>query len=359
MEVGQLFVNLGVKGTDKTIQAFTSVQAGLGKTASMSLEAKAGILALFYGIEKLFSASMTAGTNMMNLTAVLDENGKALQQWAGAAEMAGVSSQAVFSTFQNLQGLMTKWQRGQGAPPSIGILLGQLGLTPEQFRQDSASLTKTLEHLNEFAQKKGLPAGLRNQVLQDFGAGALIGPMVRGSFNPRQLSSVPYLSQGENKALTGMQETFSRIEIQWQKGLARIITQGGPQLTKDILKISNSLLELVRALSELSKAAHVLDVLSFMIKGLTQLAGVGKDEANLAQKLINPKTREEGKAQIFNFLEAIPGALKLLGQDLVGGNFTTIINLQGTVGPNTLKKMSEAASDGTQRGLNNARKRTK
>lgn len=319
VSVGELFVNLGVKGTDKTVQAFTSVKSGLGDMASMSLEAKAGIAALFYGIQQLFSASMHAGANIGNLSASLGINQKALQQWAGAAEAAGASSDSVFSAFQKIQNIMTTWQRGGGAPPSLGILLGGIGKGAEEFRNDANDLSKVMGDLSKFAQNKNIPQGLKSQILSEWGAGGLIGPMTQGKFNSNELSKVPFLSEGENKALAGMNTTFSRIETQWQKGLAKMIADGGPQLTKDIQAISTSLLELIKALNDLAKASHFIDLLTKFVGVFTFATNAGTQAVH--DSISGDKTNVFGKSTLFGKYIDFRNEIDTKFFDFVKGNF--------------------------------------
>src|ERR1700744_4238817 len=103
MDIGSLFLNLGIKGSEKTVGALTDVKKGLGELGSMSLEAKAGIVAAMYALEQLFATSGKAGTDLTNFNAITGESVKTLQQYQYAARQVGVSNQEVEGSFKTLQ----------------------------------------------------------------------------------------------------------------------------------------------------------------------------------------------------------------------------------------------------------------
>ena len=53
LTVAEMFVNLGIKGSEKTVDAVNSVDKGISNIRSTSLEAKAAIVAMFYAIGRV------------------------------------------------------------------------------------------------------------------------------------------------------------------------------------------------------------------------------------------------------------------------------------------------------------------
>src|SRR5580698_7170089 len=185
MDIGSLFLNLGVRGTDKTVGALTNVKKGLSETASLSLEAKAGIVGAIYALERLFATSGKAGTNLANFNAVTGESVKTLQQYQYAARQVGISNEDVEGSFKGLQSAMTKTLIGEGAPKGlarVGLLTG--GISQQDIKKFAEQPQLLIQRLQEYS-KKETNIGLRNETLKSFGISeGMIAALSRQAFRP-------------------------------------------------------------------------------------------------------------------------------------------------------------------------------
>src|SRR5581483_1123829 len=100
-KVGDLFVELGIRGSEKTISAFTNVKQEMGGLASMSLEVKAAIVGALYALEQLVAHSNALGTNLATTSTVLGVSAKTLQQYGYAALQVGSNLEEVEGSFKS------------------------------------------------------------------------------------------------------------------------------------------------------------------------------------------------------------------------------------------------------------------
>src|SRR5882672_10104653 len=114
--VGDLYVNLGIKGSDKTVGQIEDTKKGMGELKSMSLEAKAAILAVAYGFEQMMSQSSRFGTHLSNLSTYLGLPPKILQQYIWAGKQTGIAKEQIEGTFKSLESIMANLRMNKGVP---------------------------------------------------------------------------------------------------------------------------------------------------------------------------------------------------------------------------------------------------
>lgn len=354
IKAGELWIELGVKGADKTLAAFTSIKGGLNDTKEMSLEAKAGILGVFYGIEQLFSASMKAGTALMNMNAYLGTNSKAMQQWGEAAKLGGSSVASVFGAAGSIQKIMTAWKNNQAAPPMLGPALAGMGVSAEELKSHSGDLPWIMDKLRLLSQSKGMDKGRQNDILAKWGLDpTLIGAMRNGQLDPKKLSQIPILSNGEQRSLAGIDQAFGRMELQWQKGFAKMLAQN-PGLPRDLEKLSTSLLHLAEALNQLVKSTHILDLLTKVLEILGYATGKETGAIDSINKMFDPKTRAKGTEEFFKLMNTYSNPVNAINNTLAP-QITNIIQIGKDVGKELINQIEGAAARGTVQGINKAR----
>jgi hypothetical protein len=298
MNIGELFINLGIKGAEKTVGALGGVRKGLGEISSMSLEAKAGLLAVFYGLERLTQASNGMGTNLRNFNALTGLSAKSLQQWQYAARQAGISGEEMTGSIKGVQNAMTNMALGKGAPEGLGIIAQAVGgLDPSKLQDTFYMLSK----LQEAARK--LPAAVGNVVLKSVGLNeGTISAMRRGAFNAEAFRNAPTYSEREIQQLDKANIAWSNLSNKIQMAVGRWNAEHGPKLVDDISKLTDNILKLVDAFTKLADKLKLFEGLGKVFEGW----GLIFDKTSSA--ISNGVDK--------NFAEAVPGAFKLMIQDL-------------------------------------------
>lgn len=290
MNVADLFVNLGIKGSEKTVGALSSVTKGLGGIKDMSLEAKAGIAAALYGLERLVASSGAAGTGLTNFTALTKESAKTLQQYQYAGRQVGISNQEMEGTFKTLQNTITQVLSGKGAPAGWGritTVLGGMGDITELQKHPELLIQK----LQEYAQKEQ-NAGLRNANLKSFGLGDNVtAGLARNAFTPGVLNKAPTYSDREIGQLDKANIAWSNLGNSIEMAIGHFNAKHGVQLVQDITKITAAVVHLVEALDKVAEKYGIFEkfgkVLNLTAEALESKPGTLLGETHYEKKAWN------------------------------------------------------------------------
>lgn len=272
MNVGELFVSLGVKGADQSAKSIDGVRKGLGEVRSMSLEAKAAIIGVVYGLERLMSNSAKTGTDLSNFNALTGLSAKSLQQWQYAARQAGVSSEEFTGSIKGVQQSMTNMMLGKGAPEGMAMLANKVGFDPKRARDTFY----VMEQLQKFA--KTVPPDVANAMIKSFGVSeGTIAAMRKNVFTPEMFKKAPTYSDKEVNQLSKVDVAWSNLGTKIQMAMGHFTSKHGLQLVSDISKLTNEVLKLVEAFTALAekiklfeKIGKVFEGWSSIFKGITE-----------------------------------------------------------------------------------------
>lgn len=263
MNIGELFLNLGIKGSDKTISALSNVKKGLGETKSMSLEMKAGLVGAMYALERLFAASGAMGTGLTNFNALTGLSAKQLQQWQYAARQAGVSGEEMTGSLKAVQAAMTNMMMGKGAPEGLGLLANKVGFDPKRARDTFY----VLEQLQKFART--VPNDIGNSVMKSFGLSeGTIAAMRRNAFSPQMMARAPIYSDKEISSLDRANIAWSNLGNKIEMAIGHFNARHGNQLVKDISMVTDSVIKLAEALEQTSEKFKLLETIGHAFEGI-------------------------------------------------------------------------------------------
>src|SRR5665213_1518970 len=236
MNIADLYVNLGIKGSEKTVGALTNVKKGMGELTSTSIEAKAAILGAMYGLERLMSISGQTGTHLTNLSEVLNMNKKSIQQWDYAAMQAGVSADEMEGSMKGVQTSMTNMLLGKGSPEGLQMVSKAVGgLDINKVRDTGYMMMK----LQEAAQK--LPKDVGNTMLKSFGLGeGTIAAMRRNAFTPGVMNKAPTYSDKEIGNLDKSNIAWANLGHHIEMAFGHLNAKKGQSLVADITKVADA-----------------------------------------------------------------------------------------------------------------------
>ena len=127
MKIGELFIDLGVKGKDVTGKAIRSIHDGLQGVADTSLSTKAAIVGVVFGIERMMSFSSKMGAGLKEFSLLTGLSTRELQKWQYAGRKVNVSNEEVESSFKSIQQAMGDMLIGKGAPEGMALLADAVG----------------------------------------------------------------------------------------------------------------------------------------------------------------------------------------------------------------------------------------
>jgi hypothetical protein len=232
------------------------------------LEAKAAIVGAMYALERLFATSGQAGTGLTNFNSLLGVSTKTVQQYQFAARQMGVANEDVMSTFQNLQGLMSKTLMGEGAPKGLARMAALTGgISPEDIAQFQKNPELLMKKLQEYALKEK-NVGLRNEVLKSFNlSDNMISAMARNAFRPDTFKRAPIYNDSELKSLDKANIAWSNLGHHVEMAVGKFNARHGMQLVKDISKVVDQVVKLVEAFVVLAEKLKVFQVLGKVFEG--------------------------------------------------------------------------------------------
>lgn len=280
LNVGELFVNLGIKGSEKTIGAISSVKKGMNETASASLEAKAGIIAAMYAVEQLFAKSGATGTGLTNFNALIGVSTKTLQQYQYAGRQVGVSNEAMTGTFKTLQSAMAQTLMGGAAPKGLGLVAAFTGgITPADIKKFAEHPELLIQKLQEYASKDKNIAQ-RNEVLKSFGLGDDVNAaLVWQAFKPGIMAGAPTYGRGEIEALKEADKAWSNLGTKIEMAFGHFNALHGGQLVEDFSHLTGAAVKLAEAFMGFTKVIPIFDLISKAFEGWAKILGLVSEGA--------------------------------------------------------------------------------
>ncbi len=274
MQIGSLFLELGIRNADKTVGSLSSIEKGIQNTAHMSLEAKAAIVGMAYALEQLFQASGAQGTSLVNFSTLLGTGTQTLQQYQYAARQVGVSNQEVEQTFKHLSQAAAEQRLLGKAPAFYGMVASKIGgFTGADLQTLEKNPEKYLQYLQKFvdAEKN---VGTRNAVLRSFGlSDNMIAAMVKHQFRPEMLGKAPTYSEGEVERLNRANIAWANLNNRVQMAVGHFNALHGAQLQHDIEILVNIGLRLASILLDVADKTKFFETLD---KGFQKLDAFAK-----------------------------------------------------------------------------------
>lgn len=273
MEVGKLFVSLGIKGSEKSVEAVTGVKDVLGKTASSGLAAKAALVGAMYALERFFSASNARGTELANFNAILGEGTETLQRYQYAAKhVADVNADEVAGSFKTIQDVMAKILISGDVPAGMDWLSKMTGtISEEDIEEWSRHPEKFIQRLQQYAKAEKNPA-LANYVIESMGLGTgMEAAIKRQAFTAQNLANAPVRSEGQVKALDKVRQGWSDLHMNVDKTIDNLNAKFGGKLVSDINKLLPAVTNLISAFATLADKAHAFEWIGKAFQGWTEI----------------------------------------------------------------------------------------
>lgn len=275
MNIGELFLNLGISGTEKTVGQIAGVKKGLSETASGALEAKVAIVAAMYALERLVSASGASGTGLTNFGITTGISTETLQKYQFAARQAGVANEEVTGSFHALQNSMAAMARGEGAPKGLLFMAQKLGgMNFERAKHDVPYL---IQEFQKFSQMDLDPA-MKRWALSTLGfSEGMVAAMERGKFTDAVMDKAPTYSPAEIAELDRANIAWTNLGMKIQMAIGHLNAKHGGRLVQDISHITDSVIRLSTTLLTLADRFKVFQTVGHMLEGVTNTLNLFND----------------------------------------------------------------------------------
>jgi hypothetical protein len=273
-----------VKPSEKTPKALEQVESGLKNIGSMSLEAKAGIVATIYAIDRLFEMSGRQGTSALNTATLLSGNTETLQRYEFVATKAGSSNEELASTFLSLSDAMAKLTTTGVAPTFWGQLQRVVGkFSAEDVEDFTAHPEKLFQRLQTYSQiEKNL--GVKKQVLQSLLTQTMTALVMRNKFTPEALAAAPVYTDAQIRKLDQSRSSWADVSERFGKMFGHLNIQFGKEFAQNVKQIIPDLERLVNAFVHLSESLHAMELLDKVFKGWGLLFDAMADSVDVIVK---------------------------------------------------------------------------
>lgn len=278
MKIGELFIQIGVAGTDKSVDSLQSVQRGLKDTMSAAFGVTAAITSAVYAFRKFGEQSNATGMDLKNFENTTGLSTDSLQRWQQLGISAGQSAETMTAAFSRVQAVMTDMALGKAFPEGIGRIQNELTRLgkPIDIGRAQTDTAYMMSKLREYALDTAIQPQYRTSALKSFlSEGAITALMGSGKFNLGAATDI--YSRKDISAQSGMQAGWNKLIWNFEHSIGRLNAQFGPGLLKDITQVSNAFLDMVKSLAELNQVLPVFRLLSASIRGWAEIFGYTKE----------------------------------------------------------------------------------
>jgi hypothetical protein len=308
MKVGELYIDLIVKGGDQSAKATKEVKVQMGGLKEEALAAKAAVLAAVYAFQKLLTGPMDVGSNLHVLSKYTGESVKSIQavQYA-LSQAAGVdfdeTAQAIGTAFNNIAKYKTSIGPILGGGPLARVLVGT--------EEDYSSATKFMDYVRKVFQDPRL-----NQ-FQKAALGDVLGlsQKMQVALADPKLKNKSLLDFVMPGAMSGKQaETMNRaqgkmdtVARQVKTMLASLSSAIAPDTLDAVSKVLVAVERFATAITSIAAAIGIIKGLKGVLKGLAEEIELFGKSANLfAQGATGEKPLGEAiSAGYMKYLEAL------------------------------------------------------
>jgi hypothetical protein len=231
--VGELVVELGIKGSEKAIAMAKSFKDSLTDVSSQGLLAKASLLALVYGVQRLVLGSAQMGANFQQFANYTQLSTDKLQQWQYAMLQSNVAANETQDSVVGLQAAIGKMKAGFGAPMGYGYVNSLVGLNWNKIDNAFYGMDKLREYLKK---EKNIP--LANQVAASFNLSPGVIQAMRSS--DLDINKMPVgMSKGSIANLASMNRQWENLTRSFDLFKAKMAQSFGGEAIKTLQNVMN------------------------------------------------------------------------------------------------------------------------
>lgn len=258
MVVGELLINLGIKGAEAAGRSLFVINNQVKDLASNSLAAKAAVVGVIYGLERMTSLAGKTGMGLQQFSYATGLSTEMLQKWQYAGAQFGVTGEEMAGTVKSVQDAMTNMLLGKGAPEGMGLLASKVGFDPARARDTFY----VMEKLRQFAQS--VPPDVGRNLMRSFGISDTMFQFMAKS--KQDMDKMPVgLSNGTIKELARIEVAWSRF---WTKmknfGFGLVASHGGGFIS-ELSHAANETIKIAKSFDELLKRSQGIQVLAAAI----------------------------------------------------------------------------------------------
>lgn len=357
MNIGSLFVELGVKGGTMAISQVGSLHKGLRDTALIANQTVQMMSKLYGATKDIVKENASLGKELSNTSAELDISTDRLQRWDYAARLSGAQVGEMDSAFRSLQSSLLGI-RDNDVPEYFQYLFAQMDKVDKNFDAKkflSGDLDYAMESIRNLAKNGEYDLARLNAALSSLGFSNGISTFLKLSdVKLGSISKDLIIPKGSIQDLDKMYEGLIQIEQISRTAFADFAKVFDKQLISDIG-------QMVKELATLLKEVVVFAKESGLIKTASTITQAASSQTRGLGDIVSGKTSVSESfmqgvdfwgQQFSPFLDAAKNSAQMAWNDR-GSIIANIVN-NLTVDSNDPTDILNATSNGTQQGMNDA-----
>jgi hypothetical protein len=326
LNIGELFLNLGIKGTEKTIGAVQGVSKGLGEVKSMSLEAKAAIIAAIYSLERMMSAAGKTGTSLSLFSATTGMSSQMMERFKFAAQQVGVVGDEVETSMKGVQDKMVGFLRGEGAPKGLEMFRNYMhSIGKEVNESDLLNIPKMFMDIQDFS-RSGPPELLKDLTTSLGITENTFAAMTKNAFRPDVMDRAPVHSDKQVDTLNKVDVAWANLGTKVKFAFDALTSKHGLPIINDISKLTEKVFDMISAFSVLADKLKVFQVIGKVFEGWGLIFdGLNKsiDGVNKSKGGVLDGLKKEGASWFQGISEATQGAVMMIQEAMEEGAVET------------------------------------
>lgn len=266
MEIGQIFVTLGLKGAGKTNSELKKTQDNIMGLSKKSLGAIAALAGVSFGLSAIYQRAINTGVGLNKFSNFTGKSSKELQKWQYIATTAGVAAAEVENTFRGLSQIGADFDITGNFPAELEAISKVIGGFDISRLGDADYM---LRNLQKYLQSGAAPQNILNSMVS-----GLIGPDMTQFLNKNKLdpSNVPdsaIMSDRGSAALARTKVEFDKFIKDIEVRFARLFTKIGPKVLPQLKELAIQVVDLTEAIVNFLSNNKVFEMLGSVIKALT------------------------------------------------------------------------------------------
>ena len=227
MTIAELFVKIGITGSDKSNKELKSVSDRLGDVSTSALATKAAILGALYGLQRLTSEAGKSGTSLQQFATLTGMDIEKLQKYEYAMIQGGGTAQDFRNSISSLQDQMSNMINfGKGAPEGWSVFEKTVGFD----RQKANDMFYTVDKLQQFATSKLAPE-VKKALLKSFGlSDNVISSLMQGVFKDENFKKANIYSKGTAQTLKDVDRAWANLGNEAEMGMGKLTAVQKSQL---------------------------------------------------------------------------------------------------------------------------------
>lgn len=262
IKIGELFVNLGVKGQDKMMQALKGAKKGMSGIASSSLATKAAVLGTFYAMERMNRFAGNLGAGLGKFSKLTGMSAEQLQRYQYAGRQVNITNDQMEQSFKNIQQAVGDMKINKGNIEGAPLVDDTVGLDYDRLDDTVYVMQKLQQFANEF---KG-DITLANSAIRSFGVGDdIISGFRQMAFTSEKMKNAELISDKDISRLSKMNAQLSEIYYTLKIDMTKFLAGFSPELIKGL---KEALREFRSITKEIMNSTNALEGMKAIVSGI-------------------------------------------------------------------------------------------